>query len=78
VINAARAISVAMGFAQPDLETTEALSDEKAPPRQLNRLPFAGTLFAPASGCHFVEKLSETLPAVNGSPCFQETSGLHE
>jgi len=31
VINAARAISVAMGFAQPDLETTEALSDEKAP-----------------------------------------------
>jgi hypothetical protein len=30
VVNAARAISAAMGFAQPDLETTEARSDEKA------------------------------------------------
>jgi IclR family acetate operon transcriptional repressor len=30
VMNAARAISAAMGFAQPDLETAEARSDEKA------------------------------------------------
>jgi DNA-binding IclR family transcriptional regulator len=30
VVNAARAISAAMGFAQPDLETTAARSDEKA------------------------------------------------
>lgn len=30
VMKAARAISAAMGFAQPDLETTEASSDEKA------------------------------------------------
>jgi DNA-binding IclR family transcriptional regulator len=31
VMNAARAISVAMGFAQPDVEVAEAASEEKAP-----------------------------------------------
>jgi hypothetical protein len=30
-MNAARAISTAMGFAQPDLEVADAASEEKAP-----------------------------------------------